>query len=301
MRRPASAGRAGASERPRLSIQVFRLFHELIYKEAGIFLPPGKQALVERRLASRLRELGLRSYLAYFRRVRRGDREELVEMLNRISTNETSFFREPKQWQLLETQIVEGWKQETAERKRPKVLRAWSAACSSGEEPYSLAMVLLHHFPRAAGWDVRILATDISSRMLERARSATWPVERASAIPDRYLKTFMLRGTGSRLGQVRAGPEIRSAVRFARLNLNRESYALEGPFDLILCRNVLIYFDHDSKVRVIRRLQRMLRPKGYLFVGHAESMVSLAGGMDQVIPTVYQRSGQAPVSRCEGS
>ena len=196
-----------------------------------------KKALLTGRLSRRLRELGLTSFGEYLRRVEADERER-VRMLDLITTNETRFFRESKQFGLLESDVLPRWAAEGVEGKRPRRIRAWSAGCSTGEEPYSLAMLLLSHFRR--DWDMEILATDLSTRVLERARTAVWPLSRSQEIPPAFLRAFMLRGTGPEDGKMKAGPEVRALVRFEHLNLNDASYRVPGPFDLILCRNVLI-------------------------------------------------------------
>jgi len=166
-------------------------------------------------------------------------------------------------------------------------VRVWSAACSTGEEPYSLAMTLLERLPRSAGWTVEILATDISTRVLERARAAVWPIAKASEIPVGRLKRFMLRGTGPQDGRMRAGPELREVVRFARLNLDADVYPVQGLFDLVFCRNVLIYFRPETKARVLASLGARLAADGCLFLGHAESVTGLSTRLASVGPNVY--------------
>ena len=272
---------------PTLSDPEFRRFQELVHREAGIFLAPAKQAMLAGRLRARLRELGLDSYGAYFRLVVDGDSGELRHMLDRVCTNETSFFREPRQFAFLEDQLLPAWRRQAEAGARPKRIHVWSAACSTGEEPYSLAMTLLHHCPPADGWDVRIFATDLSTRVLATARQAIWPLERSKPIPPAYLRRFMLKGTGAQEGRMQAGPELRSVIRFERFNLNARSYTVPGPFDLIFCRNVLIYFDAASKAQVIDSLLDHLVPTGYLFLGHAESLNRLSTRARTVIPTVY--------------
>ena len=216
----------------------FSLFQALILRESGIFLVPAKKALLVGRLSKRLRALGLSSFGSYYERiVDEDDREERLAMLDCVSTNEPHFFREPRQFEFLERQVVPHWRQHG-----PRVLRIWSAGCSTGEEPYSLAMMLLHHFPPYTGRQIEILATDISTRVLARAEAAVWPIDKASEIPISYRRAFMLRGTDSQEGKMKAAPEIRSLVRFERMNLNEERYPIRGPFHLIFCRNVLIYF-----------------------------------------------------------
>jgi chemotaxis protein methyltransferase CheR len=266
----------------------FGLFQKLIYEKAGIYLAAPKRALVDSRLAKRIRELGLDSFTAYYHHVAEDrDGAELIQLLDRISTNETHFFREPRQFEFLETQIIANWTAQAAAGMRFRRIIAWSAGCSTGEEPYSLAMVLRDHFPPSAGWEIEILATDLSTRVLDYAGAAIWPIAKADEIPAKYLKRFMLKGIGAQAGKMKTAPEIRTMVRFERLNLNDEVYPVSGSFDLILCRNVLIYFDNPSRMRVIHRLLNHLAPTGYFFIGHAESLNGITDRVRPVMPTVY--------------
>lgn len=271
-----------------ISDREYRLFQQLIYQEAGIFLSDVKRALLVGRLGKRLRELGLRSFAAYYEHVQQ-DRSgrELVGLLDAITTNETQFFREPRQFEFLEQQVFPAWEQAAREGRRARHIRLWSAACSTGEEPYSLAMAVLDHFPPDSGWSVEILATDISTRVLERAVTGVWPITRAASIPPALLKRFMLRGTGSQQGMMKAGAAVRLPLQFERLNLNDERYPVAGPFDAIFCRNVLIYFDQASRQRVIDRLLDLLAPEGYFFLGHAESLAGMTERVHSVSPAVY--------------
>jgi chemotaxis protein methyltransferase CheR len=246
------------------------------------------------RLAGRLRELGLESFGAYYFHVL-DDGAELVELIDRICTNETSFFREPRQFQFLAERAFPAWRAEATAGRRQRRIRAWSAGCSTGEEPYSLAMALLESFPAAEDWEFEIHATDLSTAALKRARAATWPCEQAEQIPQALVKRFMLRGIGGQEGMMRAGPEIRSLVRFRHLNLIHEGCDLPGLFDLVLCRNVLIYFDPVSRLRVTHRLLDFLAPGGFLLLGHAESLHGVTGRARSVVPTVYRLAdGAAP-------
>lgn len=279
---PAAAAFAPLS----LGDQEFAALQALVYAEAGIFLSQAKRALVSGRLSRRVRELGLTSFAAYHAYATREDPHELVHLLDRITTNETHFFREPGQFRVITERLVPAWLAQADAGLRPRRLRAWSAACSSGEEPYSLAMVLLEHCP---GWTVEIVASDLSSRALARARAAQWPIAKAEEIPAPYLKRFMLRGLRSQAGQMRAAPELRDVVRFERLNLHTDAYPAGDGFDLILCRNVLIYFDAASKTRVLDRLLERLAPGGHLFLGHAESLGRTTLPMRGVSPNVYAR------------
>lgn len=267
--------------------QEFALFQTLIYREAGISLGPSKKPLLVGRLAKRVKELGLQSLGAYYRRVLEGGEEELTRLLDCIATNETHFFREPRHFEFLESHVIPEWKTRAESGLRERTIRVWSAGCSTGEEPYSLAMVLLTHCPPEAGWTIDILATDLSTRVLDLARAAVWPLQKAREIPQKYLKPFMLRGTNQQDGKMKAGPETRSVIRFARVNLHQETSWPPGRFDLIFCRNVLIYFSQDSKARVIDRLLSALDPHGYLCLGHAESLNGLTSRVACLTPTVY--------------
>lgn len=285
----------GLSGAPTLTEREFALFQGLIYREAGIHLAAAKRLMVARRLGGRLRELGLRSFAGYYRVVSGGgDPEERVRMLDRITTNETRFFREPRQFEYLEEQALPRWRSDAAEGRRHRRVRVWSAGCSTGEEPYSLAMLLLEGLPPGEGWQIEILATDLSRRVIEAARAAVWPIERAEDIPRRYRERYMLKGTRVQTGRMAAGAELRSLVRFQRVNLNEEPCRVAGPFDLILCRNVLIYFDVASKQRVVDRLLDRLQPDGYFMVGHAESLNPLTTRVRSVMPTVFTLSAENP-------
>jgi chemotaxis protein methyltransferase CheR len=268
----------------------FALFQRLIEKRTGINLAPIKKTLLIGRLSRRLRELGLPNLHKYYKRVL-ADPAELTRMIDCISTNETQFFREPLHFEFLERQVFPQWAAQAAAGERPRKIRVWSAACSTGEEPYSIAMTLLHHFPPSSGWQIEILATDISTRVLARARAGIWPLAKAMQIPETYLKSFMLRGTGSSEGKMKAGPEIQRAIRFEYLNLLEEqSSAHRVPFDMIFCRNVLIYFQPETKVRVVRQLLNRLAADGFLFVGHSESLNHLTTCVRTIVPTVYVQS-----------
>jgi chemotaxis protein methyltransferase CheR len=266
-------------------------FTTMIHEVAGISLNDSKRALVERRLNARMRTLGLESlgaYVAYVQEDASG--QELVHCLDLIVTNETHFFRERPHWEFLEQRVLPKWAAEAEVGERPRRVRAWSAACSFGQEPYSLAMQLHSQLPLADSWEHEIVATDISTHALERASQAEWSIELAHEIPEPFLKRFMLRGVGESQGRMRASRELRAAVQFGRLNLNEPQYALTGTFDLIFCRNVLIYFSPEGRAAVIERLTDRLAPGGLLFVGHAESLHAHRLRLRAVLPTVYARA-----------
>ncbi|MGH9419437.1 MAG: CheR family methyltransferase, partial [Thermoanaerobaculia bacterium] len=260
-----------------------------IYREAGIHLSDAKKALVSGRLTRRVRALGCRDFTAYYQHVE-SNHDERTSMLDCISTNETRFFREPKQFEYLEASVLPQWKALGDSGRIPKRIRAWSAACSTGEEPYTLAMILAAHFPAAEGWSVEILASDLSTRVLAAAREGVWPVERSHDIPERLRKAYMLRGVRTEEGRMRSHPSLKSLIDFRRINLNDRDYGIRGTFDLIFCRNVLIYFNRDSKEGVIQRLLCHLSPSGLFFLGHSESLAASSYGMEHAGPTVYRRA-----------
>ncbi len=269
-----------------ISEKEFLRLRNLVYEEAGIWLSQAKAALLVGRLAKRLRLHELKSFKQYYELVINSP-EERIHMLDALSTNETRFFREPQHFELLRSFVFPKWAEEAATGRRARKIRVLSAGCSTGQEPYSLAMVLLDHFPATDGWEIEIIATDLSTRVLEIAQAGIWPDTKAEEIPTPYLKAFMLKGFADQVGRMRAGPEIRSIIRFFRMNLNEPAYPLTGKFDMVFCRNVLIYFDQRGREQVVRRLASFLSPDGYLFLGHAESLHSMSDRLRSVIPTVY--------------
>jgi chemotaxis protein methyltransferase CheR len=267
----------------------FARFQALVQREAGIFLSPAKQALLVGRLSRRLRDLGMSDFGDYHALVT-ADPAELVRCLDLVTTNETSFFREPRHFDLVANEVVPRLQAEEAAGRRPRRVRAWSAACSSGEEPWTLAMVLATAFPPGGDVEVEVLATDLSTRVLDRARAGLYPIEKAREIPEPARKAFMLRGTGRSEGLMKVGPEVRPIVRFARQNLVDGAWPGIGTFDLVFCRNVLIYFDAPTKARVVRHLLEHLAPDGMLFLGHAESLSGMGLPVVAHSPTVYVRA-----------
>ena len=267
---------------------LFSKFQRLIYNESGIWLGEHKQALLTGRLARRLRLLGLGNMEEYLHLVTQPDQQhERAVMIDCITTNQTHFFREPRHFDFLAQQIFPQWHAATIFGERTKSLRVWSAACSSGEEAYSLAMLLMKHFPPEQGWDIEVLATDICTRVLEKARAALYPIDKANEIPPAFLRNYMLKGRGEQREFMKVSPEVHRIVRFARANLHADSYPVVGFFDLIFCRNVLIYFDQHSKEKVIAGILRHLARAGLLFVGHSEHLGSTVPGLKAIAPTIY--------------
>jgi len=280
---------------PHLSVNpaLFQKFQTLIYAETGIWLGSSKTALLCGRLFRRLRALEITSLESYYECVSQPDQhEERARMIDAITTNETRFYREPRQFEFLVQRVFPRWQAGAQRGLRPRRVRIWSAGCSSGEEPYTVAMLLARTFPVEEGWDVQLLATDISNHVLEKARKGIYPIARAAELPDDLLQSFMLRGIAERQGEMKVRVEIQQMVDFRRLNLDQESELLEGPFDAILCRNVLIYFDTASKRRVVANLVQHLMADGYLFVGHAENLNSVSSQIRSLEPTIYVKTGE---------
>jgi chemotaxis protein methyltransferase CheR len=277
-----------------ISTREFALFQALIQREAGIYLSQAKRDLLVNRLAPRLRELGCQKFEDYYR-VADEDDAERVRMLDRICTNETQFFREPRHFEFLEQRIYPEWHARADAGKRPRRVRIWSSACSTGEEPYSVAMSLLSSFSPQT-WDLHVLATDLSTRALEKATRGVWAVDRSNQIPEPHLKSFMLRGTRSQEGKMKASTDLRAIIEFRRFNLTAESYPYRESFDVIFCRNVLIYFDVAVRRHVLDHLADCLTKEGILFLGHAETACGLTSRLRAIMPTVYQRSDAGAVA-----
>jgi len=271
---PASPARAGAALLARL--------RRLVHQRTGIHLTPEKDVLVTSRLMKRLRALGLSSFKEYLSLIER-DRAggEIASMIDALTTNKTSFFRESRHFDCLRALVLPSLRQ----RKR---IRIWSAGCSTGEEPLSLAMVLREGIPDVDRRDLRILATDISRQVLERARQGIYDVAQLQAVPA-LLRERYFTCMPSRL--YRAQDSVLRLVSWARLNLV-DDWPMQGPFDVIFCRNVMIYFDRPTQERLVERFARMLRPGGYLFVGLSESSSAASGGLDYVEPAVYLRQAR---------
>ena len=275
-----------ASELIPLSDREFRGFRDIIYRATGIHIAEHKRELLTARLSRRIRSLGMHRFGEYLALVER-EQPECIEMVDRVVTNETRFFREPRQFELLERSIVPRWRSEAAEGTRSKQVRVWSAGCSTGQEPYSIAMTLLAHLE---GWDIEILASDVSGRALRQAMAGLWPIEKSAEIPEHYLP-FMLKGVRTQSGKMLADDRVRNVIRFQRINLNDELPEV-GMFDLVFCRNVLIYFDVASRTKAVHRLLTRLLPTGFLFLGHSESLLSSGLRLRSVSPSVYARASR---------
>jgi len=274
--RPAAARGASYAS---ISEQEFQDIRGWIYERAGINLSNQKRALVMGRLASRLRHHQLASYGEYFEMLRGGAYPgELQIAIDLLTTNETHFFREPKHFDFLRDKIL-------ARHLPGRTLRVWSAASSSGEEPYSIAMTLAAALGEGP-WEV--LASDLSSRVLERARNGHYAMARAKTIPQPLLQAYCLKGIGSQEGTFLVEPKIRSRVKFMQVNLVERLPDL-GELDVVFIRNVMIYFDMQTKREVVARIVPLLRSGGHLFVGHSESLNGVSEALKVVQPSVYRK------------
>jgi chemotaxis protein methyltransferase CheR len=276
----------------------FACLRELIHAHAGIALAPCKRYLVQARLARRLREVGLTTFAEYHERLTADTSgTELTRFINAMTTNKTDFFREAHHFEHLRSKWLPS-RSATA----PHKLRFWSAACSTGEEPYTLAITLLDALSGGAGWDIRILASDIDTDVLARAGEGVYSEEQVAPVPRPLLQRYFLRGTGSKAGAFRVGPVARGLVTFRHINFLDEPWPIRIRFDAIFCRNVLIYFDRPTQQRVLGRLMAHLDDHGLLFLGHSESAHGLVDNLRAVGPTIYQRvaipdSSPAPAGR----
>jgi chemotaxis protein methyltransferase CheR len=262
-----------------ISERSFNVVVEAFHRVSGIRLVPAKRQLVIGRLQKLANEKGLSSLDEYVDKViKGGDETELVKVVDRLTTNETYFFREPAHFEFLAELLA---------RRRPgQEFRVWSAASSSGEEAYSIAMVLADKLgPR--GW--KIVGTDLSTAMVDAARKALYPLERARNTSPAYLKRFCMRGSGPYDGQLLVSKELRANVSFEQANLMQPLPDI-GKFDVVFLRNVLIYFEPDAKLDIVRRVAPLIKPGGYLFTGHSESLSNLPTGLANIKPAVYART-----------
>lgn len=273
-------GAPAANQPSDLDEATFVAIRKLVHDKSGIYLKGDKRNLVATRLAKRLRQLGVPNYRAYFQILQQdGDGAELTVLLDSISTNVTSFFRESDHFDVVRMAVGE-WKAEGQTR-----FRFWSAASSSGEEPYSLAITLKDVGMR--GIDAKILATDISTRILARAMAGRYKKKAVEPVPAILRsKYFTIEGE-----ELVVTPEIREMVMFRQANLSKLPTPIRGPLDIVFCRNVMIYFEDALRRALVREFTRVLKPGGYLLVGHSESLVGMQGELETVRPSVYRKPG----------
>lgn len=260
--------------------QEFALFQRLIYKIAGISLSDAKKVLLVGRLQKRLRHYGLDNFSRYYRLLSSGEHpDELQTMVDLLTTNETYFFREPRHFDFLRDEVLPNW-------RNPSPFRVWSAASSTGEEAYTLAMLLAEHLPNKP-WEV--FGSDISTQVLAKAQRGHYPIERNEGIPPRFLGKYCLKGVRSQAGTFLISPELRQHVSFRQINLTQPIAQDVGKFEVIFLRNVMIYFDIETKSKVVGHLLPFLRPGGHFIIGHSETLNGISTGLAQVQPTIYRK------------
>jgi chemotaxis protein methyltransferase CheR len=273
----------------KLSPGDFTRLSRLIYDTCGIKMSGSKKTMLESRLHKRLRALSMGSFADYCAYLfGPAGAEEMIHMIDIATTNKTDFFREPDHFDYLVSHNLLEWLQKAGNRGGGR-LKVWSAGCSSGEEPYTLAMVLSEFFAGLPVVDFRILATDISTQVLEKAYLGVYPEERIAAVPPHMRHKYLLRSRDRSRRLVRVVPELRGKVQFRRLNLMDDEYGFREQMDVIFCRNVVIYFDRPTQERLLKRFCRYLAPGGHLFMGHSETLNGMDVPLVQVCPTVYRK------------
>ncbi len=271
--------------------KVFQQFSSFIYDQVGIQLPPSKKTMLEARLQKRLKSHDIATFEEYgdFVFSPQGLQSELVHLIDVVTTNKTDFFREPGHFDFL-TQKALPTILNKRDRSAANPVRIWSAGCSSGEEPYTLAMVLSDFAAEQHGCRFSILASDISTRILETARKAIYPEERTDDIATHIKKRYLLRSRDRQRGLIRICPELRAMITFKRINFMDNDFGLSEKMDIIFCRNVVIYFDKETQQNLMQKFHRQLRPGGYLFLGHSETLNGIDVDFKAVGSTVYQKS-----------
>jgi chemotaxis protein methyltransferase CheR len=271
-----------------LSDRLFKQFSLLVYEQCGINLHEGKKALLQARLNKRLRLTGISSYEEYFKFITSGANPgEFVHFLDSISTNLTYFFRESQHFDFLDGVALPELIAKK-QKDRDSRIRIWSAGCSTGEEPYSLAMCVMAHLPEIARWDLRILATDISTRVLETASRGIYSDEKIQKVPPALRQAnFQKVSNSNGKPDFQVTAHVKRVITFRRLNF-KEPYPFKGLFDFIFCRNVMIYFDKKTQEELVNKIAGFLSPGGYFFVGHSESLTGLAHKLSYVRPAIYR-------------
>jgi len=266
--------------------QDFKILGQLVTEHAGIIVTPEKFDMFYSRLGRRLRLLGLTTFEAYCDVLKADQGGEFPSFINAITTNLTSFFRENHHFEFLATLLPILLKTNAASRR----IRIWSAGCSTGEEPYSLAMTVKQVIPKNLPWDIKILATDIDSNVLAAAAEGNYKMDRITGISNAQKSKWFKKGVGANRGMVSVSQELKDMIHFKRLNLMDQQWPMKGPFDVIFCRNVIIYFDKTTKETLVKRYVDLLAEQGHLCVGHSESLHRLSIKLKLIGNTIYQKS-----------
>lgn len=280
-----------AAFRKSLTPEEFQRLSEFIHANLGIRMPPQKRSLLESRLQKRLRALGLDSFSQYCDNLFSpgGEREELLHMIDVVTTNKTDFMREAGHFRFLSERALPELATERMSSPS-KAVRAWSAGCSTGEEPYNIAMFLAEFGRQAPGFNFSVLASDISTRVLQIAQKGIYSTEAIAPLPQELRKRYLLKSRDRSRDLVRIVPELRQRVFFRRLNLMDRDYGLAEAMDIIFCRNVVIYFDRSTQEELFRKFCSNLRPGGFLFIGHSETLSGITLPLVKVAPAVYKKT-----------
>jgi chemotaxis protein methyltransferase CheR len=273
--------------RSTLSDKEFTQLSNFIQTNYGIKMPPAKKIVLQGRLQKRLRELQIPDFKSYVEYVfSKGGENEIIHMMDVVSTNKTDFYREPVHFEFLEKELLPM----LAQNKTRGVIKVWSAGCSSGEEPYTLAIVLQEFKEKNPGFDYHILATDISTQVLQQGANAVYKEDKIAIIPNHLKKKYFLRSKNRELSQVRVVKNLRDKLSFQRLNFMDTTYHINDSFDIIFCRNALIYFERPNQEIVINKLVNKLKPDGYFFLGHSESITNMHVPLKSVKPTIFKKT-----------
>lgn len=271
---------------PDITDAEFNQLSQLVYQHAGIHLPPQKKELVRSRLTKFLRSRKLASFHEYYQGVLKDTTGlELINLLDAISTNMTAFWREPKHFEFLGQELLPSLRQKC--KKAPQ-WRLWSAGCSSGEEPYTMAMVLLNALASKDLAGVKIYASDINTQVLNQAQRGIYPLSRVEPLSPEWRRRYFQKGVNQFEGYVRVKPEVKQLVEFFRLNL-MDHFPFKQEFDVIFCRNVMIYFEKGTQTELVNKFYQCLKPNGYLFIGHSESLCNISHQFAYVKPTIYRK------------
>lgn len=286
----------GESQRnPQLSVlkdREFQQFSDLIYAEVGIKMPPAKKTMLEARLQKRLKVLGMSSFLEYSEFIfsTTGREQELIHLIDVVTTNKTDFFREPQHFDFLVREAIPDLQRRRGAGDSPlNPFRIWSAGCSTGEEPYTMAMVLSEYSTTNHGFKFSITASDICTQVLQKAATAVYTEDRIETIMLTLKRKYLLRSKDHSKGLIRIAPELRSHVNFKRINFMDDSFGIPERQDVIFCRNVVIYFDKPTQAQLMKKFHRQLVSGGYLFIGHSETLNGLDVPFTQVANTVYRK------------
>ena len=264
----------------------FERIRQFVTEHTGIVLSDAKKDMVYGRLSKRIRKGGFGSFDAFCDALEAGDEDEQDFMINAITTNLTAFFRENHHFEFLANTVIPDLVEKNKHNKR---IRIWSAGCSTGEEPYSIAMILKEFLPDFDQWDVKILATDLDANVVAQGQSGIYRADRIEGLPEHRIKRWFKRGRGDKADMVKVSPELQKLITFKRLNLLHQ-WPMKGQFDFMFCRNVVIYFDKDTQRVLFERYADILAPEAHLFIGHSETLYKVSTRFDSLGHTIYRKT-----------